>query len=138
MSAFVLTVAKTGQKLTKDDSGGPLPGFGLQPNASGVNMPVQNASMGDFAGVLQAMVLDRPVVDETGLEGKFDFVVKFTPDDSMFNGHPPTLPTKADNTAEASPSLFDAVQQQLGLKLEAQKTAVDVIAIDHLEKPSAN
>jgi uncharacterized protein (TIGR03435 family) len=138
MSAFVLTVAKTGPKMTVNDSKGPGPGFGLQPNASGVNVPVRNASMQEFSNTLQSMVLDRPVVNQTGLEGKYDFVIKFTPDDSMFNGHPPTLPTKADTTAEASPSLFDAVQQQLGLKLEAQKTAVDVIAIDRVEKPSAN
>jgi uncharacterized protein (TIGR03435 family) len=138
MAAFVLSVAKSGQKLTKDDSGGPLPGFGMQPSPAGLNMPVQNASMGDFAGVLQAMVLDRPVVDQTGLAGKWDFVVKFTPDDSMFNGHPPTLPTKADSGVEALPSLSEALDKQLGLKLEAQKTAVDVLAIDHVEKPSAN
>ena len=138
MSAFVLSVAKTGQKMTVDDSKGPLPGFGMRPTPAGLNMPVQNASMKDFVGVLQAMVLDRPVVDQTGLDGKYDFTLKFTPDDSQFNGHPPTLPTKAEASVEPLPSLFDAVQQQLGLKLEAQKTAVDVIAVDHLEKPSGN
>ena len=142
MNAFVLTVAKTGQKMTPNESKGPLPGFGLRPTASGVVVPVFNASMSDFAAVLQSMVLDRPVVNETSLEGKFDFTLKFTPDDSQFNGHPPQLPTKGDaaktDAVEASPSLFEAIQQQAGLKLEAQKTAVDVIAIDHLEKPSAN
>jgi uncharacterized protein (TIGR03435 family) len=137
MSAFVLTVAKTGQKMTVDESKGPLPGFGFGPSPAGLNMIVQNASMKDFSGVLQAMVLDRPVVDQTALEGKFDFTLKFTPDDSQFNGHPPPLPAKTDST-ESSPSLFDAVQQQLGLKLEAQKTAVDVLAVDHAEKPSGN
>jgi len=76
-------------------------------------------------------------VDQTGLEGKWDFTIKFTPDDSLFNGHPPPLPAKTDTT-ESSPNFFDALQQQVGLKLEAQKTAVDVIAVDHLEKPSAN
>ena len=142
MSAFVLTVAKTGQKMTVNESKGPLPGFGMQPTASGLNMPVFNASMSDFSSVLQSMVVDRPVVNETGLKDKYDFSLKFTPDDSMFNGHPPQLPAKADapkaDAVETSPSLFDAIQQQAGLKLEAQKTAVEVIAIDHLEKPSAN
>lgn len=142
MSAFVMSVAKSGQKLTVNDSKGPLPGFGMRPTAAGLNIPVQNASMSDLAGVLQAMVVDRPVVDQTGLDGKFDFVLKFTPDDSMFNGHPPQLPNKGDaaktDAVESLPSLFEAMQTQLGLKLEAQKTAVDVIAIDHLEKPSAN
>jgi uncharacterized protein (TIGR03435 family) len=138
MSAFVLTVSKGGQKLTVNDSKMPGPGFGMQPNAAGLNIPVRNSTMAEFASVLQSLVLDRPVVNQTGLEGKWDFVIKFTPDDSMFNGHPPTLPTKADSTVEASPSLFEAMDKQLGLKLEPQKTAVDVIAIDHLEKPSAN
>ena len=78
------------------------------------------------------------MVNQTGLDGKFDFTLKFTPDDSQFNGHPPALASKGDTTAEASPSLFEAVQQQLGLKLEAQKTAVDVLVIDKVEKPSAN
>ena len=142
MSAFVLTVAKTGPKMTVNESKGPLPGFGMRPTASGLTLPVFNASMSDFSAVLQSMVLDRPVVNETGLKDKYDFSLKFTPDDSMFNGHPPQLPTKADapkaDAVETSPSLFDAIQQQAGLKLEAQKTAVEVIAIDHLEKPSAN
>ena len=142
MSAFVLTVAKTGPKMTVNESKGPLPGFGMQPTASGLNLPVFNASMNDLSSVLQSMVLDRPVVNQTGLTEKYDFALKFTPDDSMFNGHPPTLPTKADapksDAVEPSPSLFEAIQQQAGLKLEAQKTAVEVIAVDHLEKPSAN
>lgn len=137
MSAFVLTVTKTGQKLTKNDSGGTLPGFGMRPSPTGLMMPVFNASMGNFVSFLQAMVVDRPVVDQTGLEGKWDFTIKFTPDDSLFNGHPPPLPAKTDTT-ESSPNFFDAMQQQVGLKLEAQKTAVDVLAVDHLEKPSAN
>jgi uncharacterized protein (TIGR03435 family) len=137
MSAFVLTVAKSGQKLTKNDSGGPLPGFNMQGTPTGLNMIVTNARLADFASFLQALVLDRPVVDQTTLEGKWDFVVKFTPDDSLFNGHGPQLPAKTDAT-ESSPGFFEAIQQDAGLKLEAQKTAVDVIAIDHMEKPSAN
>jgi uncharacterized protein (TIGR03435 family) len=63
--------------------------------------------------------------------------VTFTLDDSLFNGHPPAFPKPADGV-EPAPSLFDAIQQQLGLKLTAEKTQVDVLAIDHVEKPSAN
>lgn len=142
MSAFVLSVAKTGQKMTLNESKGPLPGFGMRPTTSGLTLPVFNASMSDLSAFLQSMVLDRPVVNETGLKDKYDFALKFTPDDSQFNGHPPGLPNKGDaakgDAVEASPSLFEAIQQQAGLKLEAQKTAVDVIAIDHVEKPSRN
>jgi uncharacterized protein (TIGR03435 family) len=96
-----------------------------------------NATVGDFTGFLQIMVLDRPVVDRTGISGRFDYKVTFTPEDSQFHGYPPKLPEKTDNV-EAAPNLFDAIQQQLGLKVDAEKTPVDVIEIDHVEKPSGN
>ena len=91
-------------------------------------------------------MLDRPVVDKTGLTGRYDFQCTFAPDDSQFGGHPPQFPSqgnKADNgssdaAAPAAPSLYDALQQELGLKLAAEKTGVDVIVIDHVDKPSAN
>jgi uncharacterized protein (TIGR03435 family) len=76
------------------------------------------------------------VVDRTGITGRFDYNVTFTPDDSEFNGHPPKLPQT--ETSDSAPNLFAAIQEQLGLKLDAQKTSVDVIAIDHVDKPSAN
>jgi uncharacterized protein (TIGR03435 family) len=95
-----------------------------------------NARLADFTGFLQMLVLDRPVVDRTGITGRFDYSVTFTPDDSEFNGHPPKLPQT--EASDSSPNLFAAIQEQLGLKLDAQKTSVDVIAIDHVEKPSAN
>lgn len=137
LSAFVLTVGKNGQKLTPTQlTGSTLPGIGFRPTAGGLTMNVMNGSMVTFAAVLQMVVLDRPVVDQTGITGKFDFNVTFMPDDSQFNGRPMRLP--ASDSVEAAPNLFDAVQQQLGLKLTAEKTAVDVLVIDHVEKPSAN
>jgi uncharacterized protein (TIGR03435 family) len=138
LSAFVLTQAKGGSKMTVSESKGTLPGFGMRPVPGGLSVPVFNASMSDFLNFLQAIVVDRPVVDQTGLTGRYDFIVKFAPDDSMFNGHAPVAQNKTDAAVEAQPSLFEAFQQQLGLKLDAQKTAVDVIAVDHVEKPSAN
>ena len=77
------------------------------------------------------------MVNQTGLKGRYDFLLTLTPDDSEFNGHPPPQPAKTDTT-ETAPNIFEAMQQDLGLKLEPQKTAVDVIAVDHVEKPSAN
>jgi uncharacterized protein (TIGR03435 family) len=140
MSAYVLSVVKTGSKLKLTEFEGPGMSFGFVPEAKGLLFPVRNATMADFSGVLQSMVLDRPVVDETALTGKYDFALTFMPNDSQFNGHPPVLNGQAPNSeaADASPGLFEAIQQQLGLKLEAQKTAVDIIAIDHAEKPSPN
>ncbi len=136
MSAFVLTVGKTGQKLTPTELTGPLPGIGLRPATGGVSMMIRNGTIGDFTGFLQNLVVDRPVVDRTGLKGKFDFTVTFLPDDTQFNGHSPA--GKLAEGVEPAPSLSEALLAQLGLKLTPEKTAVDVLAIDHVEKPSAN
>lgn len=137
LSAYVLTVAKNGPKLKPTEIENTLPGLGMRPGTGGLTLVMANGKMQNFTSFLQMLVLDRPVVDRTELTGKYDCSVTFTPDDSEFNGHPPKLPPPAENT-EAAPNLFAAFQQQLGLKLEAQKTQVDVIAIDHAEKPSAN
>ena len=137
MPAYVLTVAKSGEKLSPTQLHGPLPGFGLRPGNDGLTMNVMNSTIGEFTTILQMMVLDRPVVDQTALTGRYDFHFSFTPDDSEFNGNPPTVPTLATGV-EAAPGLFEALQQQAGLKLSAEKAPVTVIAIDHVEKPSAN
>lgn len=137
LSAFVLTTAASGSKLTQTESKGSLPGLFYGPGKGGIGLHVMNATMGDFSSFLQQAVLDRPVVDQTNLTGKYDFTFVFTSDDSQFNGHPPQFPKQADDV-EAAPSLFEAMPQSLGLKLEAKKAMADVIAIDHVEKPSAN
>lgn len=80
--------------------------------------------------------LDRIVVDQTGLSGRYDFKLDWTPDKAS----PFTNPAKVTTTPTDSsgPSIFTAVQEQLGLKLEATKGLVDVIVIDHIEPPSEN
>jgi uncharacterized protein (TIGR03435 family) len=146
MAAYVLTVGKDGSKLNSTQVKGTLPGIGMRPATNGLTLNVINATIPDFTGFLQILVLDRPVVDRTGLQGRYDFQCTFTPDDAQFGGHPPQFPgapgggsnSSNSDTAAAAPSLYDALQQQLGLKLSAEKTLVDVIAIDHVEKPSAN
>src|SRR5579863_908439 len=144
MSAYVLTVAKDGHKLKPTQIHGNLPGIGIRPGTGGITLNMVNASISDFTGFLQILVLDRPVVDKTGIQGRFDYQCTFTPDDSQFGGHPPPAPGQGNNAnstdaaAPAAPSLYDAIQQELGLKLSAEKTAVDVIAIDHVDRPSAN
>ena len=136
MSAYVLSVAKNGPKnLTKSDSNSPLPtGLEFIPGPSGLLLPARNTAIGQFAQMMQQVVLDRPVVDRTGISGRFDFQLTFTPDESQFNGHPPTLPPQTNS----SPGLFEAVQQQLGLTLNSEKVAADVLVIDHVERPSPN
>jgi uncharacterized protein (TIGR03435 family) len=74
-------------------------------------------------------VIDRQVVDKTGLTGKYDFTIRFSPDNAATQESP--------STADA-PSIFTALQEQLGLKLEPAKAPVDSLVIDHIERPSEN
>jgi uncharacterized protein (TIGR03435 family) len=147
LPAFVLAEAKTGVKITPTQMNGPLPGFGMSPGEGGLRMNVMNGTMDEFTGFLQMIIVDRPVVNHTELKGRYDFHVTFTPDESQFHGHPPNLARPpaaaaasdpATPTTESAANLFEAMQQQAGLRLSPEKTAVDVVVIDHVEKPSAN
>jgi uncharacterized protein (TIGR03435 family) len=92
--------------------------------------------MSQFTAVLQNS-MDRPVVDQSGLTGRYDFTLNFTPDQSMavlLGG----APFPVGSNPDAAPDLFAAFQQQLGLKLEATKAPVDVMVIDKVERPSEN
>ena len=85
--------------------------------------------------------LGRTVTDKTGLTGNYDFTLQWTPDDAT-----PPMPGGADGgpphnetgTDAVGPSLFTALQEQLGLKLESTKGMADVIVIDHIDAPSEN
>jgi uncharacterized protein (TIGR03435 family) len=77
--------------------------------------------------------LDRPVVNDTGLEGNYDFTLQWTPDQLS-----PSTPDGQSVLDPSGPSLFTAVQEQLGLRLAATKGLVDVIVIDGVERPSEN
>ncbi len=110
-------------------------------------MHVMNGTMSDLAGFLQVLVLDRPVVDRTGLTARYDFQCTFAPDNSEFGGHPPQIhaagaaggtPASSPAVDVSAPNLFEAMSQQLGLKLNAEKTDVEVIVIDHVDHPSPN
>jgi len=136
LNVYALTVGKTGIKLSKSQLDPNGPGgrfFGPPP----VTLRVTNATMAEVASVLQSAVLDRPVVDQTGLAEKYDFLLKFTPEPGQMMGLGGAPPQQPDN-ADAPPDLFTAIQQQLGLKLESTKAPADVIVIDHIERPSEN
>ena len=137
LSAFVLTVGKDGAKLQPTQPNGNLHGVGMQAAKTGAMLFAYNSPISAFTNFLQSLVLDRPVVDQTGLTGRYDLNVTFTLDDSLFNGHPPAFPKPADGV-EPAPNLFEAIQEQLGLKLTSEKAQVDVLAIDRVAKPSAN
>lgn len=136
LSVYALTVAKGGPKLTEDTANpNGLPNFLGRGGPQGRN--VQNSTMAEFASDLQGRLADRPVVDQTGLGSKrYDFILKWTPDSPALNG--PTGAPPAAGNPDAPPDIFAAIQQQLGLKLESTKAQVDVIVIDHVEKPSEN
>ncbi len=134
LTVFAITVAKTGAKLSKsEDNSNGVPGLFFRGLG---NLPARNATIADFAGVMQTAVLDRPVVDQTGLTGRFDFTLTWTPDETQFGGRGGQVPPPANGTAP--PDLFTAMQEQLGLKMESTKAPVDVLVIDHVEKPSDN
>ncbi len=110
-------------------------GFGLAPGG-GMTFNVRNAPFGSIANALQGNLLDRPGVDLTGLTGRYDFSVKFTPDPSQMAKVGPIPPGANAPDPDAPPDIYAAFQQQLGLKLESTKTAVDVTVIEKIEKPS--
>lgn len=135
LSVFLITVAKTGPKIAKNETNpNGLPGLGMQGLG---RVAVRNATIADFAQLMQGRILDRPVVDQTGLPGRYDFSLQWTPDDSQYGGRGGQAPPPA-NGGNAPPDLFAAMQEQLGLKMEATRAPVDVIVIDHVEKPSDN
>jgi len=97
-------------------------------------LPARNATMAGLAQALQMAVLDRPVINQTKIEGKFDFTLDWMPDEFQFASFGP-LPQLPDS---GKPNIFQAFQEQLGLKLATTKALADVIVIDKAEKPSEN
>jgi uncharacterized protein (TIGR03435 family) len=132
-NVYALTIDPAGLKMKPNDT------------PQDYNIPVNPSGMGDYTGKRVPMPYlcwflgqqvqrdERPVIDETGLKGNYDFRLHFLPE------LPPEIPR--DNLpAEVleRPSLFDALREQLGLKLVAQKGPVERYVIDRLERPSAN
>jgi len=127
LPGYVLVVAKSGAKLTavKDDE---QVATQIDTGANGA-IAFAKASIEQLAGTLSRQ-LNMPVEDATGLKGVFNFSLSY----AEMRAAP--KPGEVDSDA---PSLFTAVQEQLGLKLEARKTPVEILVIDHAEKvPSGN
>jgi uncharacterized protein (TIGR03435 family) len=128
------------EALSRDLAAGKHPELrpdGLLPCAIGAMRGRINAAtinMRALSNVLGGMI-GRPVVDRTGLTGAYDVSLEFTPDfQNRFNvdGGPGTA------AAADAPSIFTAVQEQLGLKLESTRGPVEVIVVDHAEPPTPN
>ena len=95
-----------------------------------------NVTMDDICHGFQGAVFDRPVVNHTGLTGRYDGNLNWTPDETQFAVF--NVKIVPDESPDAPPPVFIAIQQQDGLNLDAEKTAVDVMILDHVEKPSEN
>ena len=135
LAVYSLVVGSKGPTLTKSAANpGSLPSLLFR--GLGV-LPVSNASMADLATVMQSAVLDRPVVDQTGLTGRYDFTLTWTPDETQFLSMGVRVPPRAADAA-GPPGLFTAIQEQLGLKFESTRAPVDVIVVDHIDRPSQN
>ena len=142
MSGYALIVARKGPKLPAPKEGAcatPVPG---QPEPSappcgrvrismspeGVLLEGGSAAVSELARVL-AIPLGRPVVDRTSLSGAYDIRLQFSDDLSGTTPPPETV---------TSSGIFTAIQEQLGLKLESAKAPVNVLVIDHIDRPTAN
>ena len=128
--AYVLIVAKGGPKFKQAEGEG----------SSNVRISGRSISLehGELARMTQLLAssLGRPVVDRTGLSGHFNLVLNWD-DAPVSSGGVPGLDAPASAGRDHG-SIFTAIQQQLGLRLEPQRVAVEVIVVDRMEKPSQN
>ena len=137
LPVYALTIDKTGQKLTPheaESAGDPWIDQSIEQVVS-VRMKATSVPMDYFAWRLGQM-MDRPVIDLTKLKGGYDFNLAYTRDlppgiheGAMLNGTP---------IDTSGPTIFQALRQQLGLRLDAQKGPVEILVIDHVEKPGEN
>lgn len=142
LPVYDLVIGKNGPKLRAvPDPEPPVPGTPelppLRPGAfqwrmgdmSGSTVPFDR-----FVGAL-SILLGRPITDKTGLTGFFEIKLQWAPDVGQGDGPLQPLPSPVD---PSGPSLFTAIQEQLGLRLESTKGPVEVIVIDSVQKPSEN
>ena len=125
---YVLVVGKHGPRLDKADP----EAHGTNTRTTGGHMETTNASMGALAGSL-SRILGMPVMNQTGLEGRFNVKLDWAPDSLQ----PRRMPADASAETETGPSIFTAIQQ-LGLKLDGVKAPLDILVIDRAEKPTEN
>jgi uncharacterized protein (TIGR03435 family) len=128
---YELVVARGGPKLKEVPDSANASQSGLHTERQKIVGTAARAPM--LARVLAGR-LGRSVIDKTGLTGKYDFTLEYTPDPGPLAGEQ-DAPPPPDSSG---PSLFTALQDQLGLKLESAKGPVEVLVIDHAEKPDAN
>ncbi len=130
LSVFAIVAAKSGPKLSKSNRPpSEIPSVAYSPG----QLSAANATIADLATFLQRFVTDRPVFDRTGITGKYDLILQWTPDKLE------TEESRKDNDRNDSfPGLFTAVQEQLGLKLQEERHPTQVFVVDHVDMPSEN
>ena len=152
LPVYSLVVDKNGLKIQEAKPGDTYPngikgpdgkgGAGMMMMNGRGSLTGQGVQIANLVRVLSRQ-LGRSVVDKTGLTGKYDFALKWTPDESQgamlrapAGGQPGA--GGAPPPDSSGPSIFTALQEQLGLKLESQKGPVEILVIDHVERPSEN
>jgi bla regulator protein BlaR1 len=150
LPVYALVVAKGGSKLTEaqvpppsaEGTAAPKRGFrGIRMMGPG-QLTGTNINIGVLADMLSRQrELGRLVIDQTGLKGNYDWTLKWTPDQGgpMFKGPDGGQPSPDAPPPDSSgPSIFTALEEQLGLKLESRKGPVETLVIDSIERPSEN
>jgi uncharacterized protein (TIGR03435 family) len=140
MPVYVLTVAKGGPKFKEtapDDAATTTPRRrGTMVNNGKITST--DAQLSTLVTILSRR-LGRTVVDKTGLTGNYDFTLEYADDDVGSPSPPPdSSAAGVASTPDSRGSIFTALQEQMGLKLESTKAPVDVVVIDHIEKPTEN
>jgi bla regulator protein BlaR1 len=132
MPIYALVVGKNGPKLQQapDGPGGNLRGGRGELSAANIGMEGFARFLGEQAG--------RPVVDMTGLKGNYNFDLKWSPDSGPTSDAPDAINTQPAPAESSGPTLFAAVQEQLGLKLEARKSPNQLMVVEKAELPSEN
>ena len=123
---YALVVAKGGPKLTPAKDGVPTK-LGMVNNEQGAEMVATSVTLDQLVHAPFFKPGGREVVDQTGLKGAYDFTLK--------SGSEQIVASHAGQEGEDAPSLFTAIQEQLGLKLVPSKAQVEVVVVDHIEKP---
>jgi len=137
LPAYILSVDKSGPKLTPHQPTHAGDQWIDQPQQPFLHVKLSaRFSTMDYFAFRLSQLMDRPVVDHTDLKGGFDFELTYTRD--LPPNMSPTALLNGEPIDTSGPNVYAALRQQLGLKLEAQKTAVEVRVIEHVEKPTEN
>ncbi len=129
---YWLSVATGGPKFIKNESGRVLHPFIETDVPGGVMLHITNGTVRDFINIMQRTAMDRPIVDQTEMADRYDFSLWWEPGKDQFTGSYHWTPSPSQNRL---PDLYTAMQDQLGLTLEPSEADVDVLVIDHVEKP---